>query len=228
MSREVHVRFCEGLGVRFPRATRLVIFVKSDAAAHRVYASVERFLTLTLKLHVNHDKRSVCKTQVLEYVGYEFRGYGGPFRVSRKKLDAFKRSVSEIFRRNRGISMKKRFAEFRSYAIGWLGYFQLDQVKTTFSTLDKWLRRRVRACYSKQWRKPKTRRRNLMSFGLSYRDARPFAFSGKGAWRLAKTSGVQRALSNEYLNSEGLPESSRALATACILATNRPRSGPAC
>ncbi|EMI21582.1 RNA-directed DNA polymerase (Reverse transcriptase) [Rhodopirellula maiorica SM1] len=102
------------------------------------------------------------------------------------------------------MSMKKRFAEFRSYAIGWLGYFQLDQVKTTFSTLDKWLRRRVRACYWKQWKKSKTRLRNLMSLGLSYWEARPFAFSGKGPWRLSKTSGVQRALSSEYLKSEGI------------------------
>lgn len=195
----------ERRGLSFVRyADDFVIFVKSDAAAHRVYASVERFLTLTLKLQVNHVKSSVCKTQELEYVGYEFRGYGGQFRVSRKKLKAFKRRVSEIFRRNRGVSMKKRFAEFRSYAIGWLGYFQLDQVKTTFSTLDKWLRRRVRACYWKQWKKSKTRLRNLMSLGLSYREARPFAFSGKGPWRLSKTSGVQRALSNEHLKSEGL------------------------
>ena len=195
----------ERRGLPFVRyADDFVIFTKSDVAAHRVYASVERFLTLTLKLQVNHVKSSVCKTQELEYVGYEFRGYGGQFRVSQKKLKVFKRRVSEIFRRNRGVSMKKRFAEFRSYAIGWLGYFQLDQVKTTFSTLDKWLRRRVRACYWKQWKKSKTRLRNLMSLGLSYRDARPFAFSGKGPWRLSKTSGAQRALSNEYLKSEGL------------------------
>ncbi|QDT04875.1 hypothetical protein K227x_32720 [Rubripirellula lacrimiformis] len=103
-----------------------MIFAKSDAAAHRAYANVERFLTLTLKLQVNRDKSSVCKTQSLEYVGYEFRGFGGQFRVSRKKLKAFKQRASEIFRRNRGISMMKRFTEFRSYAIGWLGYFQLD------------------------------------------------------------------------------------------------------
>jgi retron-type reverse transcriptase len=152
-----------------------------------------------LKLIVNTDKSSIRKTEGLQYVGYEFRGFGGQFRVSRKKLDAFKERVSEIFRRKRGVSMKKRFAEFRSYAVGWLGYFQLDQVKTTFSRLDKWLRRRVRACYWKQWRKSKTRLRKLMSLGLSYRDARPFALSGKGPWRLAKTSGVQRALSNAYL-----------------------------
>ena len=100
--------------------------------------------------------------------------------------------------------MKQRYAEFRSYAIGWLGYFQLDQVKTTFSTLDKWIRRRVRACYWKQWKKSQTRLRKLMSLGLSHADARPFAFSGKGPWRLSKTSGVQRALSNEVLAAEGL------------------------
>ena len=134
---------------------------------------------------------------------------GGPLspllsNIYRKKLKAFKDRASEIFRRKRGVSMKKRFAEFRCYAIGWLGYFQLDQVKTTFSKLDKWLRRRVRACYWKQWRKSRTRLRKLMSLGLSYEDARPFALSGKGPWRLSKTSGVQRALSNTYLTSEGL------------------------
>ncbi len=195
----------ERRGLPFVRyADDFVIFTKSDVAAQRVYASVERFLTLTLKLQVNHEKSSVRKTQSLEYVGYEFRGFGGQFRVSEKKLKAFKQRASEIFRRNRGVSMKKRLAEFRSYSVGWLGYFQLDQVKTTFSTLDKWLRRRVRACYWKQWRKSKTRLRKLMSLGLTYEEARPFAYSGKGPWRLSTTSGVQRALSNQYLESEGL------------------------
>jgi RNA-directed DNA polymerase len=195
----------ERRGLPFVRyADDFVIFTKSDAAARRVYASVERFLTTKLKLIVNTTKSSIRKTDGLEYVGYEFRGYGGQIRVSRKKLAAFKDRAKEIFRRNRGTSMKKRFAEFRSYAIGWLGYFQLDQVKTTFSQLDKWLRRRVRACYWKQWRKSITRLRKLMSLGLSYDDARPFAMSGKGPWRLSTTSGVQRALSNDYLASEGL------------------------
>lgn len=195
----------ERRGLPFVRyADDFVIFTKTEAAAQRVYASVERFLGEKLKLIVNTDKSSIRKTEGLEYVGYEFRGFGGQFRVSRKKLDAFKDRASEIFRRKRGVSMKKRFAEFRSYAIGWLGYFQLDQVKTTFSKLDKWLRRRVRACYWKQWRKSRTRLRKLMSLGLSYKDARPFALSGKGPWRLSMTSGVQRALSNAYLTSEGL------------------------
>jgi len=108
-------------------------------------------------------------------MGYEFRGYGGQIRVSGKKLDAFKRRVSEIFRRNRGRSVKSRYAEYRSYAIGWLGYFALDQVKSPFTHLDKWVRRRVRACYWKQWRKSKTRLKKLISLSVSYRVARGFA-----------------------------------------------------
>ncbi|MCR9207639.1 MAG: hypothetical protein NXI28_05375 [bacterium] len=60
------------------------------------------------------------------------------------------------------------------------------------------LRRRVRASYWKQWKKSKTRLKKLISLGVSDRVARGFALSGKGAWRLSMTSGVQRALSIEY------------------------------
>ncbi len=137
-------------------------------------------------------------------MGYEFRGFGGQIRVSKRKLDAFKQRAAEIFRRNRGISMRSRCATFRSYARGWLSYFGLDQVKTTYANLDKWLRRRVRAWYWKQWRKSKTRLKKLISLGVSSRVARGFVMSGKGPWRLSQTSGVQRALSNAYLAAEGL------------------------
>ena len=195
----------EKRGLPFVRyADDFVIFTKTEIAARRVYASVERFITTRLKLVVNHDKSSIRNTDGLELVGYEFRGFGGQIRVSRKKLDAFKLRVSEILRRKRGVSMKQRYAEFRSYAQGWLGYFALDQVKTTFSSLDKWIRRRVRACYWKQWRKSKTRLAQLVSRNVSARVARGFAMSGKGPWRLSTTSGVQRALSNEVLAAEGL------------------------
>lgn len=195
----------EKRGLPFVRyADDFVIFTKSELAAQRVYASVERFLHHRLKLIVNRDKSQIRRTDGLEYVGYEFRGYGGQIRVSKKKLDAFKERVSEIFRKNRGVSMPSRYAEYRSYARGWISYFALDQVKTTFVNLDKWLRRRVRACYWKQWKKSHTRLKKLISLGVSPRVARGFAMSGKGAWRLSMTSGVQRALSIEYLTNEGL------------------------
>jgi RNA-directed DNA polymerase len=195
----------ERRGLSFVRyADDFVIFTKSEAAAQRVFHSVEWFLGERLKLTVNRIKSSIRRTDGLEYVGYEFRGFGGQLRVSRKKLDAFKQRVTEIFRRNRGISMQTRLVEFRSYARGWLGYFGMVQSKTTFRDLDKWLRRRVRACYLKQWRKSKTRLKQLIKLGVCPRVARGTANSGKGPWRLSKTTAVHRALSNEYLEQEGL------------------------
>ena len=40
MSREVPVRFCEGLGVRFPRATRLLILARTKSEASRALQSL--------------------------------------------------------------------------------------------------------------------------------------------------------------------------------------------
>jgi len=59
----------------------------------------------------------------------------------------------EILNRNRGISMTQRLKELRQYVRGWMGYFALEQRKSLSRELDKWLRRRLRACYWKQWRR---------------------------------------------------------------------------
>src|SRR5262249_52121348 len=53
MSREAPVRFREGLGVKFPRATRRNIYVRSRRSGERVMASARRFLTTRLQLKVN-------------------------------------------------------------------------------------------------------------------------------------------------------------------------------
>ena len=57
----------EKRGLPFVRyADDFVIFTKSEAAAHRVYVSAERFLKQRLKPTVNHDKSSIRKTDGLE------------------------------------------------------------------------------------------------------------------------------------------------------------------
>ena len=53
MSREIHVRFREGVGAKLPRATRRNIYVKSERAGQRVMEGVKRFLTRKLRLKVN-------------------------------------------------------------------------------------------------------------------------------------------------------------------------------
>ena len=195
----------EQRGLRFVRyADDFLIFVRSERSARRVFHSVERYLTGTLKLVVNRDKSRVCRTAGVEFLGYQFHGFGGQIRVSPKSLKKFKQRAKEILTRNRGISMRQRFRELRLYLRGWIDYFVLEQRKSTTLTLDKWLRRRVRACYWSNWRLPRTRLKKLQALGVSYDEAYPPAHSGKGPWRLSMTSGVQRAMTNAWLQSQGL------------------------
>ena len=70
--------------------------------------------------------------------------------------------------------------------------------------LDQWIRRRIRMCYLKQWRKPRTRIRNLIKLGVSTRLAISLGLSSKGYYRLAKTKAVQLGLTNKWLKAQGL------------------------
>jgi hypothetical protein len=69
--------------------------------------------------------------------------------------------------RSRGISMKRRLTELRRYLRGWIGYFGLARQFDDFVILDGWIRRRVRMCYWKQWRYPRTKVRKLCELGVS-------------------------------------------------------------
>src|SRR5437899_2174818 len=44
MGREFHVRFCEGLGVRFPRATRLLLLARDAGLAQRGLGAIRQVL----------------------------------------------------------------------------------------------------------------------------------------------------------------------------------------
>lgn len=94
MSREVHVRFREGVGVQRPRATRRNIFVKSARAGQRVLARVTRFLARRLKLAVNAAKSAVDRPWRRPFLGFTFTGHRpNRRRVSEKALQACKQEV---------------------------------------------------------------------------------------------------------------------------------------
>ena len=143
-------------------------------------------------------------TDGLEFLGYQFLGYSGQMRVSPKNLDKFKRRVRELTRRSCGISMTTRLKALGYYLRGWTGYFCLVPIKSFFVVLDKWVRRRLRACYWKQWRKPSARIRNLMKLGLARNEAVPFGSCSRGVWFMSHCESVQSTLTNAYLATTGL------------------------
>ena len=85
-----------------------------------------------------------------------------------------------------------------------MGYFAIEQRKTLSRELDKWLRRRLRACYWKQWRKPIARVRKLRQLGIPAKEAYSHGNSRKGPWRMSMTQAVQMALTTQWLTDRGL------------------------
>ena len=154
----------ESRGLNFVRyAGDFLIFVRSPVSARRVFASVEQYLTERLKLLVNRDKSRVCKTAGVEFLGYCFSGFSGQTGISQKNLLKFKERCREILCRKGGITLKHRLFILRRYLRGWIDYFVLEQRKSVTSNLDKWIRRRVRACIWKSWRLPRTKVSRLKS-----------------------------------------------------------------
>lgn len=195
----------ERRGLQFVRyADDFLVFTKTSEAARRVYVSVGRYLTRKLKLVVNRQKSRVCSTDGVEFLGFVFRGYGGQIRVSPKNIRKFKDRVRAITRRNRGVSMSHRYQELRWYFQGWVGYFGLVPIKSCFRELDKWVRRRIRSCYWKQWRNPRTRIANLRKLGIGEDEAVTHGVSSKGPWVMSASQAVHEALPVAYLSESGL------------------------
>jgi hypothetical protein len=69
--------------------------------------------------------------------------------------------------------------------------------------LDMWIRRRIRMCYWKQWKKIGARHDNLVKLGTQNSKAWEYANTRKGCWRIAGSYVLDKALTNQYLEDEG-------------------------
>jgi RNA-directed DNA polymerase len=195
----------EARGLRFARyADDFQIYLKTHRSARRVFASAERFLTRKLKLVINQQKSCIAKASGAEFLGFRFLGKRGEIRVTAKNLAKSKDRIRLITSRSRGISMPRMIGELRQYLRGWIGYFGLASTKGVFRELDEWIRRRVRMCFWKQWRLPRTRIRKLKQLGVPNDLAISHGTSHKGYWRLAKTLGSHMGMTNKWLLDQGL------------------------
>ena len=193
----------ERRGHRFARyADDLIILVKSQRAGQRVMRSITRYLEQTLKLTVNPAKSKVAPMSERSFLGFTLRGT--KIRWTDKALAHFEHRVTELTGRSWGVSMDYRLHKLGQYLRGWLGYFGISQYYEPIPELDHWIRRRVRMCYWKQWRWPRTKIRHLLDLGVSLKTAIQHGVSSKSYWHMARTPAVQQALSNAWLKTQGL------------------------
>lgn len=193
----------EKRGHRFVRyADDFIILVKSERAAERVMGSVRRFLERYLKLQVNEKKSRIVPTNGLDFLGFCFKGT--KIRWSDDAFHQFKRRLKRLTGRSWFVSMAYRFKKLDQYLRGWMGYFGISEFYRQIPEIDHWLRRRVRMCYWKQWRKTRTKVRNLLKLGSSMDAALAAGRSRKGYWRLSRTLGTHVGMSNQWLQDQGL------------------------
>ena len=205
-------------------ADDIVLLCKSERAAGRLLESSIRYLEGKLKLKVNRDKSHIAKvnaTKKFKFLGFAFgKGRDGIFiRVHQKSLTKAKDKLRALTKRNRGINVRQVMAEVKCYMQGWLNYYGMAEMKNTLKEWDGWLRRRLRAYIWKQWKKPKTRWRNLLKLGIPKKYAEWTARSRRGYWFVAGTTSVGRAISNERLVRAGyfdLSEAYESIKTACV------------
>ncbi|MCA9186299.1 MAG: group II intron maturase-specific domain-containing protein [Pirellulaceae bacterium] len=87
---------------------------------------------------------------------------------------------------------------------GWIGSFGPARQFDDFADLDGWIRRRVRMCYWKQWRCPRTKVKKLVALGVSLDMAIKHAVSRKKSWRMSSTPELRYAMTNKWLAQQGL------------------------
>lgn len=188
---------------RFVRyADDFVILVKSRRAGERVMKSVKRFLERKLKLSVNERKSQVASTNHTVFLGFAFKG--AKIRWSEEAFWDFKRRVKRLTGRSWFVSMDYRLGKLEQYIRGWMNYFGISEYYRPIPEIDHWLRRRVRMCYWKQWRKCRTRVRALLKLGTSRNAAISVGISRKGPWRLSRTLATQTGMTNQWLKDQGL------------------------
>ena len=162
MSREVHVRFCEGLGVRFPRATRLVICCKGTA---QQAGQAMRAMMRQLKLTVNATKTQVCSVpeDSFDFLGYTLgrcyspktgRAYIGT-RPSKKAIQHICSTLGEATQRRWvRTEVQDRVRRLNEVMIGWADYFCLGPVSKAYRAVDNHAHHRLRQWLCAKHKKP--------------------------------------------------------------------------
>jgi hypothetical protein len=156
---------------------------------------------------VNREKSKVVPASVMTMPGFGFyfvRGGKVRVRVDPKALERVKMRIRELTSRRWSIAMDERVRMLNRYIAGWMGYFRLADTPRVFSDLDEWFRRRMRQIRWKEWKRYAARYRNLRMLGITERNAREWAGSSKGYWRIAGSAVLDRALPNSYWDDLGL------------------------
>jgi RNA-directed DNA polymerase len=198
-------RELEKRGHRFVRyADDCNVYVRSRKAGERVLASLERFLAKRLRLRINRDKSAVARPWERSFLGYSVTVHREPkLRVAPQSVKRLKAKLRPLLRAGRGRSLGRVCQQLDRVLRGWVAYYRLAEVKASFEILDQWIRRKLRCILWRQWKRPRTRLKELARRGLDQQRARISAMNGHGPWFNAGASHMNQAVPTRVLRAMG-------------------------
>jgi RNA-directed DNA polymerase len=155
MSGDAQVRFCEGLGVRFPGPTHLVVMARFQG--ERLTGWIETKLEGWLGLEINRDQTRVVKLweegEQLDFLGFTFRYYddlqGRPWQYlnvspSAKALKKEREKLHEMTnQRQCHKPIPVLIQELNRHLKGWRNYFDLGYPREAFRDINTYVRERL-------------------------------------------------------------------------------------
>ena len=157
MRRESHVRFCEGGGVRFLSATRLVILIDAERRSDWLVKAVDRRLReefAKLRVAINEDKSRMVdlrKEESFTFLGFQYRRilslrqkWRPHYAPTLKKRTALFEKLREIFRQQVSWPVENVIAKINPILRGWVNYFRVGHSSSCFSMVKQWVERKVR------------------------------------------------------------------------------------
>jgi RNA-directed DNA polymerase len=182
------------------------IYVGSERAGQRVMEGVTDFITRKLKLKVNGEKSAVDRPSRRKFLGFSFTpGQQPKRRIAPQAVKRFKMKIRELTRRTRGVDAKQMIGELAVYLRGWIGYFGFCETPSVLRHLDSWIRRRLRAVAWKQWKRGRTRFRELVRRNVPRDMAAVAAAMCQNPWRASKHPVLHLALPGTLWTRLGLP-----------------------
>jgi len=181
------------------------VYLKSKRAGQRVMEGMTTFLKVKLRLKVNLQKSAVDISDNRKFLGFNLYHYKEiiHIRIASQAIKRCKMKIRDITSRSNGQNITKRILKLNLYLRGWIQYFSLSDTPYILQRLEGWMRRRLRMCQWKQWKKIRTKYRNLIKLGLPDWAALSLANTRKAYWYMAGDC-LNSALPNAYWANLGL------------------------
>jgi len=181
------------------------VYVKSEAAGRRVMASLERFLRTRLRLRINPEKSAVARPWERKFLAYTVTRNKKPkLKVAPQAVKRLKEKLRPMLSAGRGRALRQTILWLNPVLLGWRQYFRLAEVKSAFSELDEWIRRKLRVNVWRQWKSARIRFRQLLRRGIARDLAAKAAFGGRGPWHNARCTPMIQAVPTAELRRQGL------------------------